>query len=308
MENYMYDLIIVGSGPAGLAAAIYGIRGGLDLLVLESSAMSGGQVLTTYEVDNYPGMPKTDGFELGQAFKKHADSLGVRFKTAQVTGIEDRQEKKIVRTRKEDYETKAVILAMGASHATLDITGEAEFTGRGVSYCATCDGAFYRGKTAAVVGGGDVALEDAIYLSNICEKVYIIHRRDEFRGAYILQTELKQHNNIEVIYGRTVDEICGNDMVESLKMTNVKTGEREYLNTDALFIAVGIRPNSEIIRELPILDEKGYIRADENCVTDIAGVFAAGDIRTKELRQIITAAADGANAANSAIRFCSLVK
>jgi thioredoxin reductase (NADPH) len=270
--------------------------------------MSGGQVLTTYEVDNYPGMPQTDGFEMGQAFKKHADRLGVQFKTAQVTGIEDRDEKKIIRTRKEEYEAKAVILAMGASHATLGIPGETEFAGRGVSYCATCDGAFYRGKTAAVVGGGDVALEDAVYLSKMCEKVYIIHRREEFRGAHILQMELKQHDNIEVIYGRTVDEICGNDMVESLKMTNVRTGGKESLHTDALFIAVGIRPNSEIIRELPILDENGYIKADENGITDIAGIFAAGDIRRKELRQIVTAVADGANAANSAIRFCSMTK
>jgi thioredoxin reductase (NADPH) len=304
----MYDLIIVGSGPAGLAAAIYGIRGGLNLLVLESNAMSGGQVLTTYEVDNYPGMPQVEGFELGQEFRKHTDKLGVKFKTAQAVKIEYREKMIIVHTRKEAFETKSVILAMGASHATLDIPGEAELTGRGVSYCATCDGAFYKGKTAAVVGGGDVALEDAIYLSKLCEKVYIIHRREEFRGAHILQMELKQHDNVEIIYGRTVDEICGNDVVESLKMTNVKTGKKESLKTDALFIAVGIRPNSEIIQELPILDENGYIKAGENCVTDIPGIYAAGDIRTKELRQIVTAVADGANAANSAIRYCSLVK
>ena len=186
----MYDLIIIGAGPAGLSAAVYGIRGGMNLLVLESNAVSGGQVLTTYEVDNYLGLPGSDGFELGNTFKQHADKLGVTFKNAQVKSVEDLGDKKVVHTRKEDFEAKAVILATGADHAHLDVSGEAEHAGMGVSYCATCDGAFYKGKDVAVVGGGDVALEDAIYLAKICNKVYLIHRRDEFRGAHVYDAGL----------------------------------------------------------------------------------------------------------------------
>jgi thioredoxin reductase (NADPH) len=322
----MYDLIIIGSGPAGLAAAIYGIRGGLNLLVLESNALSGGQVLTTYEVDNYPGMPETDGYELGMMFRKHADKLGVQFKTAKVISIEYdtksiantvsekkeineennncKSKKILVHTKKESYETKSVILAMGASHAMLGIPGEAEFTGRGVSYCATCDGAFYRGKTAAVVGGGDVALEDAIYLSDLCEKVYLIHRRHEFRGAHILQKQLFQRKNIEILYGKTMEEICGQDTVDSVILKDINNGNVDRLDTDAVFVAVGIKPNSELINNQEILDENGYVKAGEDCITQLSGIFAAGDIRRKPLRQIVTAVADGANAANSAIAYC----
>lgn len=304
----MFDLIIIGSGPAGLSAAIYGIRGGLDLLVLESNAMSGGQVLTTYEVDNYPGMPGMDGFEMGNAFKKHADKLGVKFKTAQVISVEDRGDRKIVHTRKEDFEAYTVILAMGAVHAQLGVSGETEFTGRGVSYCATCDGAFYRGKTVAVVGGGDVALEDAIYLSKICKEVYLIHRRDELRGAHILQKELAEHENVRTLYSRTVEKINGTDMVESLTLNNLKTGGKEEIEVSAVFIAVGIIPNSDMIKDMPILDDGGYVLAGEDGVTGIPGVFVAGDLRKKPLRQIVTAVADGANAAYSAMAYCNMKK
>jgi len=304
----MYDLVIIGAGPAGLAAAIYGVRGGLDLLVLEENAMSGGQVLTTYEVDNYPGMPGMDGFELGNTFKKHADKLGVSFRTAQVIAVEDKGDRKIVHTRKEDIEARTVILAMGAAHAKLGVAGEDELTGRGVSYCATCDGAFYRGKTVAVVGGGDVALEDAIYLSKICSKVYLIHRRDELRGAHILQKELARHDNVQMLYSRTVEEINGTDMVERLTLNNLKTGVKEEIDVSAVFIAVGIIPNSEIIGDTQILDDSGYVMAGEDGVTAVPGVFVAGDLRKKPLRQIVTAVADGANAAYSAIAFCNMKK
>lgn len=308
MRGNMYDLIIIGSGPAGLAAAIYGMRGGLDLLVLESNAMSGGQVLTTYEVDNYPGMPGMDGFELGNAFKKHADKLGVRFKTAQVISVEDKGDRKIVHTRKEALEAYTVILAMGATHAKLGVPGEAELTGRGVSYCATCDGAFFRGRKAAVVGGGDVAIEDAIYLSKICQEVYLIHRRDELRGAHILQKELAEHDNVRMLYSRTVDKIKGTEMVEGLTLNNLKTGSLEEIEVSAVFIAVGIRPNSDIVRDMQISDEGGYVIAGEDGATGIPGVFVAGDLRKKPLRQIVTAVADGANAAYSAIAFCNMKK
>lgn len=235
----MYDLIIIGSGPAGLSAAVYGRRAGLNLLVLESNVMSGGQVLTTYEVDNYLGMPGMNGFDMGMAFRSHADKLGVEFKTAQVVSIEDQGEKKLVHTRKEILEAKTVILATGAQHAHLGVPGEEELSGRGVSYCATCDGAFFRGQTVAVVGGGDVALEDAIYLARTCEKVYLIHRRDELRGADILQKELKELPNVEILYSHVVKQINGEEAVESLTLQDVKTEEEKSLSVSGVFLAVG---------------------------------------------------------------------
>ncbi|MBQ4537680.1 MAG: thioredoxin-disulfide reductase [Lachnospiraceae bacterium] len=295
----MYDLIIIGSGPAGLSAAIYAKRGGLDVLVLESNYMSGGQVLNTYEVDNYLGMPGMNGFDMGMAFRAHVDKLGVPVRTAQVTKLEDTGDSKLVHTRKEVLEAKAVIVATGAKHAQLEVPGEKEFSGKGVSYCATCDGAFYKDRTVAVVGGGDVALEDAIYLSRICKKVYLIHRRDELRGAHILQEELKEQENVEILYSHTVQEIQGTESVESVRLLNKATGEKSVLAVDGVFIAVGIRPNTELVQDLLSCDEGGYIPAGEDGMTSLPGIWVAGDIRKKPMRQIITAVADGANAAMS---------
>lgn len=304
----MYDLIIIGSGPAGLSAAVYGIRAGLKLLVLEKNPMSGGQILNTYEVDNYLGMPGINGFDMGMQFRAHADRLGVPFRTAQVRSITDQGDHKVVHTRKEDYEAKAVLLATGAEHAHLGTPGEEEFSGKGVSYCATCDGAFYRGKTVAVVGGGDVALEDAIYLARTCEKVYLIHRRDELRGAAVLQEEVKGLPNVEIRYSHVVTAIGGGDTVEYVLTENGKTGEEEKLSVDGVFIAVGIRPDTELIKDLVALDQAGYVPAGEDCVTDRPGIFVAGDIRRKPLRQVVTAVADGANAAISAEHFLRITK
>ncbi len=295
----MYDLIIIGSGPAGLSAAVYGKRAGLNLLVMEKNPMSGGQVLNTYEVDNYLGMPGTDGFDMGMKFREHADKMGVEFRESVAMSIEDKQDFKLVHTREGDLEAKAIILATGAVHAALEVEGEEKFSGKGVSYCATCDGAFFRGKTVAVVGGGDVALEDAIYLSRICEKVYLIHRRDELRGAYILQEELKALSNVEFLYSHVVEEITGEDAVSGLRVRNLKTGESCRLQMDGVFVAVGIRPGTELVRDLVDCDEGGYVLAGEDCVTSVPGIFAAGDVRKKPLRQIATAVADGANAAVS---------
>ena len=296
----MYDLIIIGSGPAGLSAAIYGKRAGFDLLVIEKAPMSGGQVLNTYEVDNYLGMPHINGFDMGMQFRAHADKLGVEFREGEVVSIEDRGDRKLVTVEKDVLEAKAIILATGAHHALLGVPGEEKLTGMGVSYCATCDGAFFKGKAVAVVGGGDVALEDAIYLARTCEKVYLIHRRDELRGAQVLQQELKELSNVEFLYSYAVTEIQGEDAVESLRIKNLKTGELSDLAVAGVFVAVGIHPDTELVKDMIECDENGYVLAGEDCATNVVGLYAAGDVRRKPIRQIVTAVADGANAAVSA--------
>lgn len=295
----MYDLLIIGSGPAGLGAAIYGERAGLNLAVIDRSPISGGQVLTTYEVDNYLGLPEISGSDISERFREHADKLGVSFLTADVESIEDFGEKKIIHTDEGDYEARAVILATGATHAMLGVEGEMKLSGMGVSYCATCDGAFFRGRTAAVVGGGDVAVEDAIFLAGICKKVYLIHRRDALRAADSLQKKLMSLPNVEVLWNSEISKIQGEDMVEALLVYQNQTKEETVLEVNGIFIAVGVIPNTEKFKGLVEMDEKGYILADESCVTSVPGIFAVGDIRKKALRQIITAVADGANAVNS---------
>lgn len=300
----MYDLIIIGSGPAGLSAAVYGRRAGLNLLVIEEKPMSGGQVLNTYEVDNYLGMPGMNGFDMGMKFKEHADLAGAEYKTAVVTGIEDKGEIKVVMTADgTSYEAKTLILATGAEHAKLGVPGETEYKGKGVSYCATCDGAFFKGRNVAVVGGGDVAVEDAIYLSRMCGKVYLIHRRDKLRAARGLQEKMLNCDNVEVLWNRTVEHINGSDLVEGVKLHHIIEQSGEELAVDGVFIAVGMKPNTEAFRENVPCDEQGYVIAGEDCVTKTPGVFAAGDIRTKQVRQIITAAADGACAVASVERY-----
>ncbi len=299
----MYDVIIIGNGPAGLSAALYGRRAGLSVLVLSDSPQAGGQITTTYEIDNYIGLPGLGGMELGDKMKEHVDKFGAEFETARVNAIKDAGDHKEVVTEKQTYEARAVVIATGADHRKLGVPGETELTGMGVSYCATCDGAFFRKKTVAVVGGGDVALEDAIFLSRFAEKVYIIHRRDEFRGAKVLQEQLLANEKIEPIYDTVVDEVVGKMAVEKLILSNKKTGEKSELEVQGVFMAVGIVPNLEGIEGLPDRDEAGYIIAGESCETSIPGIFAAGDVRTKQLRQVITAAADGANAITSVERY-----
>lgn len=299
----MYDLIIIGSGPAGLGAAVYGKRAGLNLLVIEKNPMSGGQVLTTYEVDNYLGLPGINGFDMGVKFREHAEKMGAAFLEAEVLSIEDKEQKKVVHTTEGDFETKSLILAMGAHHAHLGVPGEEELAGMGVSYCATCDGAFFKSKTVAVVGGGDVAVEDAVFLARSCEKVYLLHRRDELRAAQVLQDSLKALPNVEILYSHTVSAIVGEDMVEKLIVKDGKTGEEKELAVQGVFVAVGIHPDTEICKELVACDEGGYVLAGEDTATGIPGIYAAGDIRKKPLRQIITAVADGANAASAAGSF-----
>jgi len=292
----MYDVVIIGSGPAGLSASIYAKRAGLKAVTIEKSPMSGGQVVNTYEVDNYPGLPGINGFDMGMKFREHADKLGCEFVNATVRAIKPGF---MVETDAGLFETKTVLAAMGATHAKLNIPGEEDLAGMGVSYCATCDGAFFKGKTTAVIGGGDVAVEDAIFLARGCEKVYLIHRRDELRAAEILQQEVKSLPNVEIIWDSVALSIEGEDQVEALKLKNVKSGEESQLSVDGVFVAVGILPESELLSGVTELDEKGYVIAGEDGVCKTPGIFVAGDIRTKKLRQIITAAADGANAITS---------
>lgn len=299
----MYDIIIIGSGPAGLSAAIYAQRACLDTIVIEKNGISGGQVLNTWEVDNYPGFPGVTGFELSRQFREHANKLGARVVQDEVVQVELSGNVKKVVCEEETYEARCVILASGAHHRTLEVPGEEELRGAGVSYCATCDGAFFRGRTVVVVGGGDAALEDAIFLARMCEKVYIVHRRDKLRGAKRLQERLQALENIEFVWNSETVAIEGNAQVEALRLRQTKTGEERRLDVDGVFIAVGIAPESELYAGQLELDEQGYIRADESGQTSVPGVFAAGDVRTKALRQILTAASDGANCVASAERY-----
>lgn len=305
----MYDLIIIGSGPAGLSAAVYGKRAGLNLLIIEENPMSGGQVLNTYEVDNYLGMPGMNGFDMGMKFKEHADAAGAQFQTAHVAEIIDEGSKRIVKTADgTSYEARTLILATGAQHKLLGVSGEETYKGKGVSYCATCDGAFFRKKDVAVVGGGDVAVEDAIYLSRMCNKVYLIHRRDSLRAAKGLQDKLKACENVEILWDRTVQDIYGSGVVEGVKLAHVKEKTEETLAVEGVFIAVGMHPNTEAFQGAVSCDEQGYVIAGEDCATQTPGIFAAGDLRTKQVRQIVTAVADGACAVASVERYLTAHK
>ena len=235
----IYDLIIIGAGPAGMSAAIYAKRAMLEVLVLEKEAMSGGQIVQTYEVDNYPGLPKMTGMDLGDQFYNHASDLGAEVRTGEVSEIRhDQPIKEIVLKNGEVLKTKTVMLATGATHRKLGVPGEEELTGLGVSYCATCDGAFFRNKTVAVVGGGDVALEDALFLSRICEKVYLIHRRDEFRGAKILRDQVTRNDKIQVIWNTVVTRIAGNERVESISIKDVHNDVDKSLKVDGIFLSL----------------------------------------------------------------------
>ena len=300
----IYDLVIIGSGPAGMSAAIYAQRAMLDFIVIEKEYMPGGQVVQTYEVDNYPGIPKTNGMDLGMKFSEHAKELGVESITAEVKEINaDNEIKEIILKNGDILKTKTIILATGAVHQTLGVEGEEKLKGMGVSYCATCDGAFFRNKVTAVVGGGNVALEDALFLSRMCEKVYLIHRRDEFRGAKILQDEVKKNDKIEILWNTIVTKIDGDEVVQSIQLQDVDNHVDKSLDVDGIFIAVGTKPASKLLSGKLSTDEKGYIIAGEDGVTNIPGIFVAGDGRSKNLRQVVTAVSDGANCVYSVERY-----
>ena len=295
----MYDLVIIGSGPAGLAAAIYAKRACLNLLLLEKEPMGGGQIIYTEQVDNYPGLPGINGFELAQKLEQHDRELSVPSQSAEVVRVEKEGDNwKIILDSGAEILTQTVLLATGASHRKLGVPGEAELTGAGVSYCATCDGAFFRDKTAAVVGGGDVALEDALYLAKGCKQVYLIHRRQELRAAKVLQEQVMAEGKITFIPDTVITEIKGNGKVEKAVLLNKKDGTASELPLDAVFIAVGMNPETDAVASVLTLDN-GYVRAGEDGVTEQPGLFVAGDVRTKRLRQIVTAVSDGANAVTS---------
>ena len=302
MEN-IYDLAILGAGPAGICAAIYATRAKLNTIWLDKKFVQGGQIVDTYEVDNYPGLPGITGLDLGEAMAGHAEKLGMKPQREPVRSIEAEHGIKVIRTKKNEYRARAVIIACGATHRHLGIPGEEELSGMGVSYCATCDAAFFQDRTVVVVGGGNVAVEDAILLSRTCKKVYLVHRRDELRAEKILQECLFACKNVELIWDSIPLSIEGTDKVEALKIRNKKTQEESFIETDGVFIAVGIVPGTEKFKDLVKLDEAGYIVAGEDGITSEPGIFAAGDIRTKNLRQVVTAVADGANAVASAQRY-----
>lgn len=300
----IYDLAILGGGPAGITAAIYASRARLNTIWIDKNFAPGGQITATYEVDNYPGMPGISGMDLGEAFGEHARKLGLEPKREKILSLENISgDIKTIHTKKNEYQARTIILAFGAEHRKLDIPGEDDLGGLGVSYCATCDGTFYKDRTAVVVGGGNAAAEDAVFLSGLCKKVYLVHRRDELRADKAIQEKVFDCENIEMVWESIPLEILGQDEVTGIKIQNVKTGEERELDTDGVFIAVGIVPNTTLLEAQLELDENGYICAGEEGITSAAGVFAAGDIRTKALRQVVTAVSDGANTVASVQKY-----
>ncbi|MBF1249219.1 MAG: thioredoxin-disulfide reductase [Lachnospiraceae bacterium] len=297
-----YDIVIVGAGTAGLSAAIYAVRAGKSVIVLEATT-HGGQIVNTPEVENYPGIKKISGFEFANNLYEQAKSLGAEVVYEKVIGIEVNGEEKIVHTAKEDYQAKAVILATGAKNRPLGLEHEKEWIGAGISYCATCDGMFYRGKDVAVAGGGNTALENAIFLTNYCRKVYLIHRRDAFRGEEKLLQTLKEKPNVEFVLNANITRLIGEDGVDGVEVEDKNTHEKRVIDVMGLFVAIGQMPeNSEFINVVD-LDKGGYIEAKEDCKTKTKGIFTAGDCRTKKVRQLATAASDGAIAALAACEY-----
>ena len=297
-----YDVLILGGGPAGLAAALYAKRAGVSVLVLERS-IYGGQVTNTPTVENYPGILNISGVDLAMALYEQVTGLGIEVRLEEPVSYQLDAPAKAVATARGRYEAKAVIVANGVKRRTLGCPGEERLAGRGVSYCATCDGAFFQGAEVAIVGGGNTALEDALFLSNNCAAVHLIHRRDQFRGSSILAEAVKKRQNIHLHLNSVVEEITGEEKVAGARLRDVTTGEETRLELSGVFVAVGLAPDNAAFAGQLALDGAGYIQAGEDCRTNLAGVFAAGDTRTKEVRQIITAAADGAVAALGAANY-----
>ena len=298
----MYDIIIIGAGPAGLAAAVYGQRAEKRTLLIDEKGY-GGQIINTPEVENYPAIQKISGFDFANSLYQQAANLGAELTFEKAIAIETKADTKIVRTESGFYEGRAVIIATGAKNRPLGLEREAELTGRGVAYCATCDGALYRGKTVAVIGGGNTALEDAEVLSGLAEKVYLIHRRDVFRGEESLVNRIRTKENVDLLLNRIPTALLGEEKITGLELEDRLNGEKEVLQLDGIFVAIGQMPDNEAFAEEIELDEKGYVKAGEDCLTKSDGIFVAGDCRTKKVRQLATAVADGAVAALAAVEY-----
>ena len=298
----MYDIGIIGGGTAGMTAAIYGQRAGKKTIIIEGGVF-GGQITSSPNVENYPGIASVSGSEFSMNLLDQAVKLGAETAMDQVTGIREEDGVKIIETAGKEYPCRSVILATGVTHRHLGIPNEERLTGAGVSYCATCDGMFFRGRDVAVIGGGSTALQDAEFLSNYCPKVYLVHRRDEFRGEDSIVKRLQGKENVEFILSAAVKEIIGDQAVERLIVNSKKSGKEFKLDVSGVFIAVGQIPKNEIFADVVKLDADGFILAAEDCITSRPGIFAAGDCRTKEVRQLTTAAADGAVAALAACKY-----
>ena len=299
----MYDMMIVGGGPGGYTAALYGARAGLDVLLIERLS-AGGQMNLTGQIDNYPGFPEgVDGFQLSYNMQRQAERFGAKSKYAEVLKLELAGTAKRVHTDEGVYEAKTVVISTGANPRSLGVGREQEMIGRGVAYCAHCDGGFYRGKTVAVVGGGNSAAAEALYLSRIAKEVILIHRRDTLRATQIYHKPLMDARNIRFLWNSQVEELLGEEVLSGIKVRDLQSGKVEELEVQGLFVSVGRKPVTDLVKEQLTLDSAGYIMAGEDTKTDIPGIYAVGDVRTKELRQIVTAVADGAMAAHVAEQF-----
>lgn len=298
----MYDIIVVGGGPAGMTAALYGLRAGKSVLVLEGNTF-GGQITYSHRVENYPGIILMSGNEYADKLLDQIMTQGAEVELTKVIGIEKNEDHIRIITEDAEYTSESVIIATGATAKKLNVPGEERLTGAGVSYCAVCDGAFFKGEEVAVIGGGSTALSDAVYLSTYCKKVYVVHRRDEFRGEELILSRLKKTENVDFVLNSNVTEIKGRDFVESISVKNKLTSEEYDINVKGVFFAIGQKPANDFVQSIINLDANGYIDANEKCITNIPGVFVAGDCRKKEIRQLTTAVADGSIAAMAACKY-----
>ena len=298
----IYDIAIIGAGPAGLTSAIYGARAGRSVVVFEAKSF-GGQIINTPEIENYPGIEKISGAEFAMSLYKQAMGLGAEYINEKVIEIHNGSSDKKIITNHGEYKAKTIIVATGVKKRPLGLEHEEELIGRGISYCATCDGAFFRGRDVAVIGGGNTALEDAMFLSNYCSKVYLIHRRDTFRAEGKNVAGVKEKENINIIYNSIPVKLIYDDVIKGMEIKDVTDDEVTKIDVDGIFVAIGQMPDSELFEGLLKIDSSGYIVANEDCKTGIDGVFTAGDCREKNVRQLTTAASDGAIAAISACSF-----
>ena len=305
IDNDEYELIIVGGGPAGLTAGLYASRARLNSMLMEKG-MVGGQIANAEQIENYPGFPEgIGGFELGQLMEQQAKKYGLKILIAEATGIELQEQRKVIKTTKGNFTARAVIIANGSERIKLGIPGEDKFTGRGVSYCATCDGAFFREQPVAVVGGGNSAITEALHLTKFASKVMVIHRRDQLRATRILQEKAFSEPKIEFLWNSVVEEIEGEDFVERIKIRNVKTGEKSFLDVAGVFMSIGFKPDTDYLKGILPLDATGHIITNDRMETEVPGIFAAGDVRHNSARQAIAAAGDGATTAIYAEKYIS---